>query len=185
MTEFWAWFLYIGGGLIFTVSVLDSLIRFIKWYKTGRASAGKQIDKHINDIIAEDRKTNCPYLHGYERDVLARNRENDLLKEFILKELTPIKEGLEEVREWNKKMHHSIMDDLKVNLRSIYVRFERKGSMTKNDQTNWDKYYSNYKDLGGNSDIKRMDDIIQKARLETTLGKARKMKEEKESNEGK
>lgn len=183
MTEFWTWFLYIGGGLIFIVSVLDSLIRFIKWYRQGKATAGKQIDGHIKDVLAEDRLSNCPYINGYKRDIIDRQRENDLLREFILKELKPIKEGLEEVRSWNKKMHHAIMDNLKVDLRAIYARFERKGTMSKNDQTNWDKYYSNYFELGGNSDIKRMDDIIQKARLEVTLGKARTTKEEKEDNE--
>lgn len=183
MTEFWTWFLYVGGGLIFTVSVLDSLIRFIKWYRQGKATASHQIDGHIKDVINEDRKTSCPYITGYKRDILDRQRENDLLREFILKELKPIKEGLEEVRTWNKKMHHAIMDNLKVDLRAIYTRFERKGTMSKNDQTNWDKYYSNYAELGGNSDIKRMDDIIQKARLEVTLGKARTMKEENEENE--
>lgn len=178
----WELVVWILGGIIFSASVLDSLVRWVKAYRTAKKQANDKIDGHIKEVLKEDRKENCPFIIHHERDVIARQREIDMLKEFIAKELKPIIEGLEEVRSWNKKMHHAIMDDLKVNLRAIYTRFERKGSLSKNDQTNWDKYYSNYAALGGNSDIKRMDDIIQAARLEATLGKARKSKE-KETND--
>ena len=58
-----------------------------------------------------------------------------------------------------------------------------KRCFTKAEQSNWDKWYSDYAALGGNSDIKRMDDLIQAARIELTLGKTRKIRRKVRKNE--
>ena len=36
MTEFWQWLLIVGGGIIFIISVLDSIIRGIKHFLHGK-----------------------------------------------------------------------------------------------------------------------------------------------------
>jgi len=174
---------WILAAIVFSASVLDSIIRWYRAYRDAKKSANKAVDDHIKEVIKEDREFNCPAIITRERDLLDRRAETDSIKEFITSEIRPIKESLTDIKDWNKKMHHSIMDDLQIKLRAIYKRFERKGTLSEVDQTNWDKYYSGYKNLGGNSDIKRMDEIIQKTRLEISIGKAKNKKSSQEDDD--
>jgi hypothetical protein len=65
------------------------------------------------------------------------------------------------------------MTDLMIKLSSLYhEKFEKKGHLTKLEQSNWDKWFSDYVALDGNSDVRRMDDIIQKARVQCALDKS-------------
>lgn len=184
MTEFWKWFLIIGGGLIFFISVLDSAIRGFKYFKTGRKTAGDHFSNRVKSVIAEDRHANCPWYLNSERDAKAREREVQLLKEAVIAELQPIKQDISEIKDLTKRLHHSQMTDLQIKLNHLYHdKFDKKGILTKAEQSNWDKWFSDYTSLGGNSDIKRMDEIIQSARREMTLEKTRKNKEEDSGSE--
>jgi len=181
MTEFWRLFLYIGGGLIFTVSVLDSLIRAIKHYKKGKKTVGKSFDNRVKNILTEERRISCPLIINAERDSQSRKLELSLLKDTIVAELKPIRKDIHEIKDLTLKLHHSQMTDLQIKLGHLYNnKFDVKGTLSKADQTNWDKWFSDYTALGGNSDIKRMDDLIQAARVAVTLGKANKNKGEGE-----
>jgi len=184
MTEFWKWFLIIGGGMIFFISVLDSAIRGFKYLKTGRKTAGDHFSNRVKSVIAEDRHINCPWYLNSERDAKARDREVQLLKEAVIAELQPIKQDIAEIKDLTKRLHHSQMTDLQIKLYHLYQeKFDKKGILTKAEQSNWDKWFSDYTLLGGNSDIKRMDEIIQSARKEMTLEKTRKNKEEASGSE--
>lgn len=183
MTEFWRMFLYIGGGLIFTISVMDSAFRGFRYLKKGKTSADKRFDRRVKEILSDDRTQNCPWLLNVDRDSKARERELALLKETIVTELQPIKNDIAEIKDLTKRLHHSQMTDLQIKLGHLYhEKFDKKGSFTKVEQSNWDKWFSDYVALGGNSDIKRMDDLIQAARVELTLGKTRKNKKETEED---
>lgn len=184
MTEFWRWFLVVGGGLIFIISVLDSAIRGFRYLKKGNKSAKKSFNDKVLNAVREDRKVNCPWILSVEREHKARESEMKLLKEAIIGELKPIQKDIEQIKEITTKLHHSQMTDLQIKLNHLFhEKFDKKGTFTKAEQSNWDKWYSDYAALGGNSDIKRMDELIQAARIELTLGKTRKNKEERGTNE--
>jgi hypothetical protein len=177
MTEFWRLFLYIGGGLIFTISVLDSAYRGFRYFKKGKTTADKRFDRKVKGILADDRIHNCPWLLNVERDSKARDRELFLLKEAIITELQPIKNDIAEIKDLNKKLYHAQLTDLQIKLSTLFhEKFETKGTLSKNEQTNWDKWFSDYTSLGGNSDIKRMDELIQKSRMHVALDRAKNSK---------
>ena len=189
MTEFWQWFLIVGGGIIFIISVLDSIIRGIKHFLHGKKNAEQHLDNRIKSVLTEERSKNCPWLLNVERDSKARDRELALLKETIITELQPIKNDISEIKDLNKKLYHAQLTDLQIKLTTLFnEKFEIKGILSKNDQTNWDKWFSDYTSLGGNSDIKRMDELIQKSRMHVALDKAKNSKKgslEKEIKEEK
>ena len=189
MTEFWRLFLIIGGGIIFTISVLDSAIRFYKYIKTGKRNANKHFDSKVKSILNDDRQKNCPFIVNAERDAINRDREIAMIKEAFRTELEPIKKDICEIKEFNMKIHHAQITDLQIKLTSLFHdKFDVKGYLTKPEQTNWDKWYSDYSALGGNSDVKKMDDLIQKARMHAALDKAKNSKKgslEKEIKEEK
>jgi len=186
MSEFWRWFLIIGGGLIFTISVLDSAIRGFRYLKKGKKSVRKSFNDKVISAVQEDRKVSCPWLLNIERDHKAREMELKLTKDAIISEikseLKPILKDIGEIKDTIGKLHHSQMTDLQIKLNHLFHdKFDKKGVFNKTDQTNWDKWFSDYTSLGGNSDIKRMDELVQAARVEITLGKTRKNKEESEN----
>ena len=182
MTEFWQWFLIIGGGIIFIISVLDSIIRGVKHFLHGKKNAEQHLNNRIKNVITEDRSVNCPWLRNSEKEASIRELEMKLLKETIVAELQPIKNDISEIKELNKKLYHAQMTDLQIKLLSLYHdKFDKKGTLNKADQANWDKWFSDYTVLGGNSDIKRMDELIQNSRMQATLDKVRKSKSSKSS----
>jgi len=184
MAEFWRIFLYICGGVIFTASVTDSGYRLYKYLKRGRTSVGKSFDNKVKRILADDRVHNCPWILNVEHESAARERELNLLKETIITQLEPIKKDISEIKDLNKKLYHAQMTDLQIKLSTLFhEKFDVKGSLTKTEQTNWDKWFSDYHSLGGNSDIKRMDDLIQKARTHAALDKAKNSKRTKNTEE--
>lgn len=165
MTEFWQWFLIVGGGIIFIISVLDSIIRGIKHFLHGKKNAEQHLDNRIRSII-----TNI------------REFELKLLKETIIAELQPIKNDIADIKMINGKLHHAQMTTLQIKLAHLFHdKFDKKGILSKADQTNWDKWFSDYTALGGNSDIKRMDELIQNSRMQVSLDKLRKSKSSKSS----
>lgn len=182
MTEYWQWFLIVGGGIIFIISVLDSIIRGVKHFRHGKKNAEQHLDNRIKSVITEERNTNCPWMRNAEKEASIRELEMKLLKEAIVAELQPIKNDISEIKDLNKKLYHAQMTDLQIKLHSLYHdKFDKKGVLNKTDQTNWDKWFSDYTDLGGNSDIKRMDELIQNSRMQATLDKVRKSKSSKSS----
>ena len=192
MTGFWQWFLIVGGGIIFIISVLDSIIRGIKYFIHGKKNAELHLNNRIRSIIIDECNTNCPWMRNAEKEASVRGLELKLLKEAIITELQPIKNDISEIKDLNKKLHNAQITDLQIKLHSLYHdKFDKKGLLNKTDQANWDKWFSNYISLGGNSDIKKMDELIQKARVQAALDKVRKSKslktsveKEEESNEG-
>jgi hypothetical protein len=182
MTEFWQWFIIIGGGIIFIVSVLDSIIRGVKHFLHGKKNTEQHFDNRIKSIITEERNTNCLWMRNAEKEASARELEMKLLKETIVTESQQIKNDIFEIKDLNKKLYHSQMTDLQIKLLSLYHdKFDKKGVLNKTDQTNWDKWFSDYTNLGGNSDIKRMDELIQNSRMQAALDKVHKSKPSKSS----
>lgn len=181
MTEFWQWFLIVGAGLIFAIKVVDAVSDGLRYLKHGKKKAEEILDEHVIEVVQRDRKDNCPWLLNSERETSIRTLEMKLLKESIIAELQPIKLDIAEIKDLNKKLYHAQMTDLQIKLTSLFQdRFDKKGVLNKVDQANWDKWFSDYTALGGNSDIKRMDELIQKARLQSTLDKVSRTKKEKE-----
>lgn len=183
MTEFWKWFLIVGGALIFIVSVVDSGYRLFRHLKKGKSSVDRRFDRRVKEILSDDRTQNCPWLLNVERDSKARERELLLLKETIVTELQPIKNDIAEIKDLNKKLYHAQMTDLQIKLTTLFhEKFDIRGILTKSEQTNWDKWFSDYTALGGNSDIKRMDELIQKARMHAALDRAKNSKKSKDEH---
>ena len=167
MTELWQWFVVIGSGIVFIMLVFDALVRAYKYLKTGKETAEGHLENKIKKILSDDRHV-----------------EIQLLKDAILGELIPMKKDIQDIKDHTLKLHHSQMTDLQIKLNHLYnTKFDVKGTLSKVDQTNWDKWFSDYTALGGNSDIKRMDDLIQAARVAVTLGKANKNKGEGEGEQ--
>ena len=186
MTEIWQWFLVVGGGIVFTVAVWEAIIKGHKYFKKGKSSAEKNFENRVRDVLSEDRKVNCPWLVNAERENAARERELLLLKETIVTELKPIRTDIKEIKDLTQRLHHSQMTDLQIKLNHLFNdKFDKKGILVKTDQINWDKWFSDYTALGGNSDIKRMDDLIQKARVQAALDKVGKQKRSKSDEETK
>lgn len=186
MTEIWQWFLVVGGGIVFTVAVWESIIKGHKYFKNSKSGAEKHFENRVRDVLSRDRKVNCPWLVNAERENAARERELLLLKETLITELKPIKNDIKDIKDLTQRLHHSQMTDLQIKLSQLFNdKFDKKGILTKADQINWDKWFSDYTKLGGNSDIRKMDDLIQKARVQAALDKVSKQKRSKSYNETK
>lgn len=186
MTEIWQWFLVVGGGIVFTVAVWESIIKGHKYFKNSKSGAEKHFENRVRDVLSRDRKVNCPWLVNAERENAARERELLLLKETLITELMPIKNDIKDIKDLTQRLHHSQMTDLQIKLSQLFNdKFDKKGILTKADQINWDKWFSDYTELGGNSDIRKMDDLIQKARVQAALDKVSKQKRSKSDNENK
>lgn len=186
MTEIWQWFLVVGGGIVFTVAVWEAIIKGHKYFKNGKSGAEKHFENRVRDVLSRDRKVNCPWLVNAERENAARERELLLLKETLITELKPIKNDIKDIKDLTQRLHHSQMTDLQIKLSQLFNdKFDKKGILTKADQINWDKWFSDYTELGGNSDIRKMDDLIQKARVQAALDKVSKQKRSKSDNENK
>jgi len=179
MTEVWQWFVVIGSGIVFAVLVLDAIIRTYKYFKKGKKHAEGHLENKVKDVISKDRAVNCPWIQGAKQNTENRHIELQLLKDAIIGELTPMKKDIQDIKDITLKLHHSQMNDLQIKLNHLYNnKFDVKGTLSKAEQTNWDKWFSDYSALGGNSDIKRMDELIQAARVAVTLEKANQTKKE-------
>jgi len=184
MTELWQWFGVVGGGIIFIVLVFDAIIRGIKHFRTGKKNAENIFDSHVKKVIAEDRRVSCPWILNVDREAAIRERELQLLRQTIISELQPIRNDIAEIKELTKKLHHAQITSLQIKLGGLFhLKFDKNGTLSRADQADWDKWFSDYTALGGNSDIKRMDDLIQAARVELALGKIRDSKASKQKIE--
>jgi len=191
MSEAWQWFLVVGGGIIFIANVIGAVIMVVRYVKRGKDIADAHYEKKIRDVISEDRKHNCQWIINSARDAESRKVENEFFMKSIVAVIEPIKEDVRETKELLKKLHHSQMTDLQIKLSHLFHDiFDKKGKFTKTEQTNWDKWFSDYEAIGGNSDIKRMNELVQATRVAMTIGKLRSsdqelLMEEGEKNEGK
>jgi len=168
MNEIWQWVLVVGAGIIFVVNVLEAIIKGYKHFKHGKKNADAYFEIRVKEIVRSHHDETC------NRDNAVRELEMKVLREFIASELRPIKNDISDIKMINSKLHHAQMTSLQIKLNSLYHdRFDKKGTLSKQDQANWDKWFSDYTALGGNSDIKRMDELIQNARMQATLDKVR------------
>ncbi|MFU8785843.1 MAG: hypothetical protein ACNA7U_01240 [Candidatus Izemoplasmataceae bacterium] len=182
MAEAWQLAMWVGAGIIFAASVINSAVQLIIYMKKSKKNADAYLENKINDRIQEHHNDSLL------RDASVRDMEMKLFKEYLAAEIRPIAESLAKVEMMTEKLHHSQMTSLQIKLADLFNhKFDKRGILNKPDQTNWDKWFSDYTALGGNSDIKRMDDMIQKARIQSALDKVRvsssKNKKEETTNE--
>lgn len=176
MTELWQWFLVIGAGIILFVNVVDALIKLYRYLKHGKKNADAYFENRVKDIILVHRDETC------NRDNAVREMELKVLREFIASELRPLKDDIADIKMINGKLHHAQMTSLQIKLAHLFHdKFDIKGTLTKEEQANWDKWFSDYTALGGNSDIKRMDELIQNSRMQAALDKVRKKQRTKKA----
>lgn len=164
----WQWFLVVGAGVVLFVQILDALIKLYKYLKHGKKNADAYFENRVKEIVKfqHDETRN--------RDSAVRELELKVLREFIASELRPIKDDIADIKMINGKLHHAQMTSLQIKLYHLFQdKFDIKGVLTREEQANWDKWFSDYTALGGNSDIKRMDELIQNARMQATLDKVR------------
>lgn len=187
MTEIWQWFLVVGAGVVLLVQVIDALIKLYRYLKHGKKNADAYFENRVKEIVKLHHDETC------NRDNAVRELELKVLREFIASELRPIKDDIADIKMINGKLHHAQMTSLQIKLTHLFQdKFDIKGVLTREEQANWDKWFSDYTALGGNSDIKRMDDLIQNARMQATLDKVRGKKpitkqvvtQEEKPNEG-
>lgn len=179
MTNFWQWFLTIGGAIIFIANVVLALIQITKHLKNGKRNADSHFEKRVLNII--DERLN-PEL---DKMMQAREIEFKIMQEFISAELTPIREDIGAIKALNQNLQHATLTDLKIKLRSMYYDcFEVNGVLSCVEKVNWDKWFSDYVCLGGNSDIKTMNDHVQKVYLELTLEKQKAKAKSKTKQKG-
>lgn len=164
--EFWRWFLAIGGGITFLSSVLYALTNLVKYLKHGKKNADMSFERKVQKI------TNEIVNEKIEKLLKSREQEFQLIRDFIKTELKPINENINNIKILTQHLEHSLLTDLKIKLRAMYHEtFEIHGELSKIEKSNWDKWFSDYSILGGNSDIKVMNDHIQKVHLEMTIEK--------------
>lgn len=166
MTQTYLLFLTIGGGLIFTTNVIFALRQLVIYLKNGKKNADVYFEKKVQSISEK------LYQECFQRDKESREKELRLIKECITSELKPIKDDISFIKKSNECLRHTALTDLKIKLRELYNGpFEKKGMLSKIEKSNWDKWYSDYASLGGNSDIKVMNEQIQKIDHEITFEK--------------
>lgn len=176
MTSFWQWFLVVGASIIFLANVIAAVMKLIRYLKNGKRNADVYFEKRVKKII------DCVAADEYNKYEKQKAAELKIFSEVIMSELKPIKESIEGLKTLGDYLQHAVLTDLKIKLRKLYHEsFEKNGSLTKCEKVNWDKWFSDYSHLGGNSDIKTMDDYVQKVHYELTIemqkGKTKKKKE--------
>lgn len=176
MTDFWQWFLIIGGVIIFITNVLLAIFQLTKFLKNGKKNADNYFEKRVRTITGSCVKSE---IEIFQKD---REIEFQIMREFISSELKPIKEDIQTIKVQNQNLQHATLTNLKIKLRAMYYDiFEPNGVFSQFEKSNWDKWFSDYTCLGGNSDIKTMNDHVQKVYLEITLEK-QKAKAKTKSN---
>lgn len=177
METTWLWLLSIGGGIIFLSNVVYAVNKIVRFILHGKQNAESYFEKRVQKIATEI------YTELFKRDCERREREFELMKELLATELKPMKEDLTNIKDLQTKTQAAVVSNLKLKLRDLYnMSFKRKGLFTSLEKSNWDEYYSEYFTLGGNGDVKIMNEQIQKIHLEAAYAK-QKAKADKTQNE--